>query len=1734
MTSRITAHRALAPGHLQPIVWAIGSLFASIACAEPAGGVVTSGAGRIVQNGGATTITQGSNRMAIDWTAFSIGAGESVRFMQPGPGAIALNRVTGRESSVILGELSANGRVFLLNPNGVLFGRGARVEVGSLVASTLTLSNADFAAGRFELSGDSTARVVNQGTIQAAPGGHLALIASGVENTGTLGAPGGSVLLAAASSVSLTMADGSPLGYTISTGAAQALADNGGLIVADGGRVTLTARGRDHLADAVVNSSGVVQARSVRNDRGTIELIGDPAAGIVRVDGRLDASAPDAGGVGGTVRVLGDKVGLFDGARVDASGTAGGGQVLVGGNFQGAGPAPNASAAFVAPTASVDASATLRGPGGEIIVWGTDAANVHGRLKAAGGPSGGSGGRIETSGHALDTSGIEVDVSGGGGLWLLDPYNVTISTGAQTGGGFSGGVWTPSASGSLVNTGSIQSILNGGGNVTIRTVGAGAQEGNIAINGSISKTAGGAATLSLVADGRITTNATSGGHRTISSSSGALNVSMSAAATTSASNTSAISLRFLDINANGGTITVTANGASSATLPALDLSNSVWTTSGAGAISLTGTTRANGNTQGVWLRSTSLSTATGPISVSGTSGGIATVTGTNANGAPLFSTNNIGVYLNGGNSLTSSGGGAITLTGTAAGNTATWSGSAVTLGALDTLSTTGAVTITGTATNPSASTYRNQQSTVALIGSSSNAVSVTGGSVTINGTNGTVGGASSTSNGNAAVKLDGKVNLTATSGALGISGSNAGGDGVWGTGSGAVRLSAPASSTISITANALDTVSGYTGFYIGGGGATLTVPTLAPLQINAESLASGRRSFWNKGGLIVPGNLSLVSAAGMVADDTTFGGYFQIGGSTSIQAGGAGNTVSLTNGGNAFSGPVAVTAASTMLFNTTALTLGPSAVTGTLTVTAPGLAQSGAVTVSGASVFNAGSSAITLTHAGNSFGGAVSLAGSSASLRAGAALTLGASTLTGNLTANAPGIAQSGALSIGGATSLNSGSSAITLTNSSNAFGGAVSLMSGNATINAGGPLNFGASTLSGSLSAAAGGLSQSGALSVAGTTTLNGGASAITLTNNSNAFGGAVSLTSSDASIGTSGPLIIGPSTLSGAFAATGAGISQSGALSVAGATTLNSGSSATTLANGSNVFGGAVSITGGDATIGTSGPLIIGPSTLSGAFAATGAGISQSGALSVAGATTLNSGSSAITLANSSNVFGGAMSLTSGDTTIGTSGPLIIGPSTVSGAFAATGAGISQSGALSVAGATVLNSGTSAITLADSGNAFGGAVSAAGRDATIVSSQPLSLGTALLSGDLSVKTPTLTQSGVISVAGTATLGGGSIQLQDARNAFTTLRVDDATNAVILNGQAMSVTRLSTAGPVSLTTTSGDLSVSGAWRLAGGDLTLSAGASRARGDATGGDVISSATLSLDPGRVLTVHSGSIDTTVLGGTLAQRAAAGSGNFRYGRQAGDPPGALGVGDGTTYVLYREQPTVTVTPIDAANTKVYDGGLTHSDIAWTVAGQRNGDTAAMIFSGALTRAAGEDAGRFAIQPGTLADRLGYAVALAPGHSYTITPAPLLVTVNDAARLIGQLNPAFQASYSGFVPGQSAASGSDLLGTLRFLTDATAASPAGRYDVFATGLSSRNYAIQYAPGVLTVLAGSPAGLATGSEELAIPYLASLAAIFRTASPDDAPPNRTDTRRWWTEAAAFGTAVWPADAER
>src|SRR5688572_2481232 len=150
--------------------------------ALPTGGQVVGGQAGISQSGAAMRIDQSSARAAIDWQSFNIGAGASVTFNQPSSSAIALNRVLGSSGSEIYGRLSANGQVFLINPNGVLFGRSAQVDVGGLVASTLGMSADEFMLGRYSLRGQGAAgSVVNQGTIRA-PDGSVALVAPNVTN----------------------------------------------------------------------------------------------------------------------------------------------------------------------------------------------------------------------------------------------------------------------------------------------------------------------------------------------------------------------------------------------------------------------------------------------------------------------------------------------------------------------------------------------------------------------------------------------------------------------------------------------------------------------------------------------------------------------------------------------------------------------------------------------------------------------------------------------------------------------------------------------------------------------------------------------------------------------------------------------------------------------------------------------------------------------------------------------------------------------------------------------------------------------------------------------------------------------------------------------------------------------------------------------------------------------------------------------------------------------------------------------------------------------------------------------------------------------------------------------------------------------------------------------------------------------------------------------------------------
>ncbi|MBG6076720.1 filamentous hemagglutinin N-terminal domain-containing protein [Polaromonas sp. CG_9.11] len=283
--------------------------------AQPVGGVVSAGSASIGGTAGHMTITQTTPNVAINWQSFGIQAGQSVQFVQPSSSSVALNRVIGADPSIILGSLTANGKVFLVNPNGILFGQGASVNVGGLVASTLAISDANFMARNYQFSGAGAGAVVNQGTINAADGGYVALLGANVSNQGIIAAQLGTVALAAGNAVTLDVAGDKLLRVTVDQGAVNALVDNGGVIRADGGQVLMTTQAAGSLLSNAVNNTGVVQAQTLQNVNGTIMLMGGMANGTVNVAGTLDASAP-AGGNGGFIETSAASVKIASGVKV--------------------------------------------------------------------------------------------------------------------------------------------------------------------------------------------------------------------------------------------------------------------------------------------------------------------------------------------------------------------------------------------------------------------------------------------------------------------------------------------------------------------------------------------------------------------------------------------------------------------------------------------------------------------------------------------------------------------------------------------------------------------------------------------------------------------------------------------------------------------------------------------------------------------------------------------------------------------------------------------------------------------------------------------------------------------------------------------------------------------------------------------------------------------------------------------------------------------------------------------------------------------------------------------------------------------------------------------------------------------------------------------------------------------------------------------------------------------------
>jgi filamentous hemagglutinin family protein len=374
-----------------------GALFPCDAYALPTGGAVTAGDASISpQSDTALSVHQTTDRAIIQWDQFNIASNEQVSFVQPSPDAVALNRIVGGDPSSILGQLSANGHLFLVNPEGIFFGPTATLNVGGLVATTFDLKDSDFLSGKetaFTIGGSSGA-VVNEGLIAVSDGGFVFFIAPSVTNAGA--------------------------------------------IHASGGEVVLETRGGDPLS-ALVNQSGIIEAKSLVNQSGVIRLVAsspvvntgllgaqthlrevqNPTGNIIQ-SGTLDVSAVEPGATSGEITLSGATVTLSGSLLASGEGA----RVLV----------TSSDKTVLTENALIDTSGTGYGNAGNSVIWSDRQTFFAGTVLAQGGETGGNGGAVEVSGYDWLGYKGRVDASalqGTPGSLLLDPKNIIVQPGGS-------------------------------------------------------------------------------------------------------------------------------------------------------------------------------------------------------------------------------------------------------------------------------------------------------------------------------------------------------------------------------------------------------------------------------------------------------------------------------------------------------------------------------------------------------------------------------------------------------------------------------------------------------------------------------------------------------------------------------------------------------------------------------------------------------------------------------------------------------------------------------------------------------------------------------------------------------------------------------------------------------------------------------------------------------------------------------------------------------------------------------------------------------------------------------------------------------------------------------------------------------------------------------------------------------------------------------------------------------
>ncbi len=494
-------------------------LIMSAAYANPELGGITSGNAAITQSNHNTVINQSSQQAIINWNSFNIDANESTHFQQP-TGGMTLNRISANQgASRIFGKLSATGSIILVNGAGIYFGPTAMVNVSHLIASTSDISNAHFLSGNYIFDQPSAynGSIVNDGKIIASNHGLVALLGTSTVNNGLIQAELGNVILASGNQFTLDFNGDQLVNFGVNGAITQKGVDadgnilnsgvsNTGTILADGGKIIVTAQAAQGVLDNVIDMGGVAQARSVSHQDGAIILSGG-ANGNVVVSGTLDASGKTSEATGGDIKVLGNVVHLASTASVDVSGDKGGGEILVGGNYHGTGLEQRALSTIIDAGAVLNANALTQGNGGKVIAWSDGATLFHGNIFAQGGALGGNGGFVETSGHYLNIANSRVNTlahKGLTGTWLLDPNNVSINSDPSSNSGQHGDIYQPNngdGAPSTINAGELMTALESS-NIEVTTTafdGApGPDVGDISVDAALNWTSANSLTLTAV------------------------------------------------------------------------------------------------------------------------------------------------------------------------------------------------------------------------------------------------------------------------------------------------------------------------------------------------------------------------------------------------------------------------------------------------------------------------------------------------------------------------------------------------------------------------------------------------------------------------------------------------------------------------------------------------------------------------------------------------------------------------------------------------------------------------------------------------------------------------------------------------------------------------------------------------------------------------------------------------------------------------------------------------------------------------------------------------------------------------------------------------------------------------------------------------------------------------------------------------------------------------------------